>query len=89
MRTDVLFLWEEFDNPESIDQLKISSVDNVKYISGAVLWNVEEKDYSKSGMQKLVGTKIYKNMTVRNVNTVRKLYQMMTDIDDKLKTSTV
>jgi len=80
MRTDVMFLWEKFDRPQIIDLLPISSVDNVKYLSGAVLWNVEGKNYSKSGMIKLMGTELYKNMTIRNVNTVRKLHQIMTTI---------
>jgi uncharacterized protein (DUF1697 family) len=81
MRTDVMFLWEQFDRPEIIDFLQINPVDNVKYLSGAVLWNVEGNNYSKSGMIKLMGTEIYKNMTIRNVNTVRKLHQLMTDIN--------
>lgn len=87
MRTDVMFLWEKFDNPKVIEHLKINSVDNVKYISGAVLWNVEGKNYSKSGMLKLVGTELYRNMTIRNVNTVRKLHQIMTEIDEQTKTT--
>jgi len=81
MRTDVMFLWEEFDRPEVIDLLKINQVDNVKYATGAILWNVESKDYNKSGMIKLVGTKLYKNMTIRNVNTVRKLHEIVVTIN--------
>lgn len=88
MRTDVMFLWGKFDNPKIIEHLKINLVDNVKYISGAILWNVEEKNYSKSGMLKLVGTELYRNMTIRNVNTVRKIHQIMTDIDGQTKTTT-
>ncbi|MFT3751871.1 MAG: hypothetical protein QM800_02995 [Paludibacter sp.] len=80
MRTDVLFLWEKFDKPDIIDQLQINPVDNVIYLPGAILWNVEGKNYSKSGMLKLMGTAIYKNMTIRNVNTVRKLHQIMASI---------
>jgi uncharacterized protein (DUF1697 family) len=80
MRTDVMFLWEKYDSPEVMEKLKLSPVDNVKYIPGAVLWNVEGKDYSQSSMIKLVGTDLYRNMTIRNVNTVRKIFQIMTDI---------
>ncbi|OQB30021.1 MAG: hypothetical protein BWY08_01410 [Bacteroidetes bacterium ADurb.Bin174] len=67
MRTDVMFLWENFDRPEIMELLKINPVDNVKYIPGAVLWNVEGKNYSKSGMIKLIGTELYKNMTIRKL----------------------
>lgn len=81
MRTDVMFLWEKFDYPEIIKRLQINPVDNVKYVPGAILWNVESGNYSKSGMSKLLGNEIYKNMTIRNINTVRKLHQLMIDID--------
>jgi len=77
MRTDVMFLWDTFDYPEILQQIIIKHVDNVKYAPGAVLWNVTYNDYPKSGISKLSGTEIFRNMTVRNVNTVRKLYQIM------------
>lgn len=77
MRTDVLFLWEEFDSSEIIDKLNAKSVDNVKYVPGAILWNILGENYSKSGLNKLIGTELYRNMTIRNVNTVRKIFQMM------------
>ena len=77
MRTDVMFLWDDFDRPETLQQIKINPVDHVKYAPGAILWNIEYKDYTKSGISKLSGTEIFRNMTVRNVNTVRKLYQIM------------
>ncbi len=80
MRTDVLFLWEKFDRPDIMNQLQINPVDNVIYLPGAILWNIEDKNYSKSGMMKLMGTEIYRNMTIRNVNTVRKLHQIMASI---------
>jgi uncharacterized protein (DUF1697 family) len=83
MRTDVMFLWEKYDSPEVLEKLKISMVDNVRYMPGAVLWNVEGKDYSKSGMTKLVGTDLYRNMTIRNVNTVRKIHQIMSAADGR------
>jgi len=80
MRTDIMFLWEDFNSPEILQHLKINPVDNVKYAPGAVLWNVEYADYTKSGISKLAGTEIFRNMTVRNVNTVRKLYKIMEDM---------
>lgn len=87
MRTDVLFLWEKFDHPTIIEQLALTSVDHVKYVSGALLWNVEGENYNKSGMQRLLGTELYRNMTIRNVNTVRKIYQIMNEIDGRSKTT--
>lgn len=82
MKCDVMFLWEAIDSPKVIDQLMIKpGIDHVRYAGGAVLWRVDRKNAAKSGMQKLVGTKLYKQMTIRNCNTVRKLqeYMQLTD----------
>ncbi|MCK9208392.1 MAG: DUF1697 domain-containing protein [Salinivirgaceae bacterium] len=87
MRTDIMFLWEKFDRPGIMEQIQINPVDNVKYLPGTVLWNVEGKNYAKSGMLKLMGTELYKNMTIRNVNTVRKLHQIMTNINGQKTTN--
>lgn len=80
MRTDVMFLWEEFDNPKILDELKTSPVDNVRYVPGAVVWNIKDKDYNQSSMHKLIGTKTYKAMTIRNINTVRKIFEIMNEL---------
>jgi uncharacterized protein (DUF1697 family) len=76
-KTDILFLWDEFDNKKSIDLIKTTEVDTLKYIDGAIVWNVKRVDYTKSGMHKFIGTVIYKNMTARNINTVRKLNELL------------
>jgi len=77
-RTYVFFLWDEFDSKKSLDLITIKEgIDNLKYISGAIVWNFLLKDYKKSGMNKLIGTELYKNMTSRNVNTVRKLVGLL------------
>lgn len=77
-KTDILFLWKEVDKKESVDELKLNpEVDKVRYFKGAIVWHIERKYYGKSGMNALIGTKIYKNMTARNVNTVRKLNALL------------
>lgn len=77
-KTDVLFLWDEYDNKDSLKLVKlVDGIDKVIYVSGALIWNLQVKDYGRSGMSKLVGTLLYNNVTVRNVNTVRKLGQLM------------
>lgn len=80
MRSDVLFLWAEADTPEVLDQIKFKpEIDRVLYAPGAVLWSVDRVNATRSGMQKLIGTKLYSLMTVRNVNTTRKIHQLMED----------
>jgi uncharacterized protein (DUF1697 family) len=78
MKCDIMFLWEELDRSSVVKQLTIKpKVDDVRYASGAVIWCVDRKNVTKSGMIKLVGTPLYKQMTVRNCNTTRKLLALM------------
>ncbi len=77
LKTDVLFLFEDFDRKESLDLIKKTpKIDFMKYIPHAIVWNIERKNAGKSGMKKCIGTLVYKNMTARNVNTVRKLAEL-------------
>lgn len=77
MRTDVMFLWEQFDTPAVMELLRVNPVDEVRYVPGAIVWHVDDRSaVRKSGMVKLMGTELYRNMTIRNINTVRKLYEI-------------
>ncbi len=77
-RTDVLFLWDEFDSKKTVSLIAQNpDVDVLKYFSGAIVWTFDRKYYTKSEMHKFIGTKVYKGMTARNVNTVRKLAELM------------
>ncbi|WP_173917505.1 DUF1697 domain-containing protein [Halobacillus sp. Marseille-Q1614] len=78
MKSDVMFLWDEINDETVLNHLVIKpEIDTVKYVSGAILWSLAKKDVNRSGMKKLVGSKIYKKVTVRNVNTTRKIYELM------------
>ncbi len=78
MKSDVMFLWDEIDDESVLENLVIKpNIDTVKYVPGAILWSVDKKNVTKSGMSKIVGSKIYKQVTVRNVNTTRKIYELM------------
>jgi uncharacterized protein (DUF1697 family) len=78
MKCDVMFLWEEVDNPAVLAQLPTDpNLEDIVYIPGAVIWRVDRVHQPKSKMDKIIGTNIYKKMTARNCNTVRKLFAMM------------
>lgn len=78
MKSDVWFLWPEADDEAVLEQLTIKSeIDRVIYVPGAILWSVDKEHAAKSGMQKVIGTPLYKLVTIRNVNTVRKLLVLM------------
>ncbi|MEZ5174980.1 MAG: DUF1697 domain-containing protein [Acidimicrobiia bacterium] len=77
-RSEVLFLWDEVDRPDIVDEIPVrEGIDRVLYAPGAVLWNVDRSDLGRSRMSRLVGSKIYKMMTMRNINTTRKLAGLM------------
>lgn len=78
MKSDVMFLWDDVDRPSVLNQLQIKpDLDDVRYVPGAVIWRVDRKDVTRSGLMKLVGTSLYKRMTIRNCNTTRKLLELM------------
>jgi uncharacterized protein (DUF1697 family) len=78
MKSDVLFLWDEIDNASVLERLGLKpDIDTAKYVPGAVLWSVDRKNVTKSGMVKIIGTDIYRKVTIRNVNTTRKIYELM------------
>lgn len=76
-KADVLFLW-----PEAIENLlerlpPRSQHDVLIETPAALLWKTPRTHISSSGLLKLVGTPLYRQMTVRNVNTVRTLAKML------------
>lgn len=79
-RTDVLLLWNEVDRPSIVDDLAHKpDIENVIYVPGAVIWNIARQDVTRGNLAKLIGTSLYKKMTIRNINTVRKLSQLMSN----------
>lgn len=78
MRCDVMFLWENFDNKSVLRELTIKpEIEDVIYIPGAIIWRIDRSNVMKSRVPKMIGTDLYRSMTIRNCNTVRKLAQMM------------
>ncbi len=77
-KTNVMFLDDPLDQPGLVDELGGKpGIDRVRYAPGAILWNVAAENWTKSGMMKLASRSLYKQMTVRNVNTFRKLLDLM------------
>jgi uncharacterized protein (DUF1697 family) len=77
MRTYVLLLWKELDDRKILDSLPVTpGVDNVRYAPGAAIWQVARKDIRKSRMNRIIGTPLYKQITIRSANTMRKLNEL-------------
>lgn len=78
MRCYVMFLWEDADHPTVLDRMPArADIDDLKYVPGAVIWRVDRDKLTRSGMTKLMRDDLYKEMTIRNSNTVRKLAELM------------
>jgi uncharacterized protein (DUF1697 family) len=74
MRTYVLLLWKELDDRRILDRLPIKpGVDELRYTPGAVVWRVDRENVGRSQMNRIVGTPMYKKITIRSANTMRKL----------------
>jgi uncharacterized protein (DUF1697 family) len=73
-RTDVAYLFPEIDSIKVIDELPVKKeFIDVRYIKGAIYWNLKREDVYKSQLAKIISNKLYKSMTVRNINTARHL----------------
>ena len=81
MRCDVMILWKEIDNPKILEQLPFNPyLEDLKYFPGAVVWRISRANVTKTRMTKILGTDLYKQITIRNVNTVRKLHELMQNL---------
>lgn len=73
-RADVAYLFPEIDSEKILDELSLRrEYVDVRYVSGALLWHLDRKNYNRSYLNKLIGQSSYQCMTVRNVNTARYL----------------
>jgi uncharacterized protein (DUF1697 family) len=79
MRTYVLLLWKELDDRGILARLPIKpGVDELRYTPGAVVWRVDRENVGRSQMNRIIGTPLYKKITVRSANTIRKLNELTT-----------
>lgn len=77
-KSDVLYLFEEANTPDILTQLGYRpDVETMTYVDGAVLANVTRMNQSKYSLLRVVGTPLYKQMTVRNITTAKKLAELV------------
>jgi uncharacterized protein (DUF1697 family) len=71
-RTDVAYLFKKADSKKILNDLPVNrKYIDVRYIKGAIFWNMDRENRNKSRLGKLIGQNLYQLMTVRNVNTAR------------------
>lgn len=77
-RYNVIFLRHSIDSEDILAALQPrSGIEEVIYRPGTLLWSAQVKHITRTAMQKLSRHKAYKDMTVRNLNTTKKLYALM------------
>ena len=77
-KTDVLFLWPDAARPDTVDRIIINpAVDTLLYAEGAIIWHIDRTNYNQSKMTDFIKNPLYRQMTARNCNTVRKLVELM------------
>jgi uncharacterized protein (DUF1697 family) len=81
-KTDVLFMWPEIDKPDIKDKIVVNQkIERILFVPGAFVWNIGRENVTKGNGVKLVKTDLYKYLTVRNINTVRKIAELMNLLD--------
>jgi uncharacterized protein (DUF1697 family) len=78
---NVMFLRHAIDSKEVLKELAPKAgIEKVLYRPGTVLWSARRSDIKQSSMNKLSSRKIFQDMTVRNPNTTRKLFDLMKEM---------
>lgn len=77
-RYNVMYLRHSIDSEDVLDRLEPKKdIEQVVYYPGTLLWSARVSDVTRTSMVKLSGKKIFQDMTVRNLNTTKKLYELM------------
>ena len=82
-RYNVIFLRHEIDSDRVLAELKPRpDIERVVYCPGTLLWSARIDALTRTDMLKLAARGIYRQMTVRNVNTTTKVFQLLRRMDE-------
>ena len=77
-RYNVIFLRHTIDSESILNELVVKDdIEEVLYRPGALLWSAQISNLTRTQMVKLSSRKMYQDMTIRNLNTTRKLSELM------------
>jgi uncharacterized protein (DUF1697 family) len=75
---NVMFLRRSIDSPRVLEGITLKpELERATYCPGTLLWSARLDGFSRTAMHKLVGHALYQEMTVRGVNTTRKILDLM------------
>lgn len=81
-RYNVIFLRHTIDSEEILkDVLVKDDIEELIYRPGTLLWSAQLSEITRSNMSKLSSKKMFQEVTVRNLNTTKKLCALMQKVD--------
>lgn len=77
-KSDVLYLFDDINRPDIIEKLGHKpEIETMIYVDGAVLANISRENQTKYSLLRIVGTPLYRQMTIRNITTAKKLAELV------------
>ena len=77
-KSDVLYLFDDINSPDILEKLGHKpEIETMIYVDGAVIANVTRANQGRGSLQKLIGTKLYSRVTIRNIITAKKLAELV------------
>lgn len=77
-KCNVIFLRHTIDSPDLPKTLQPKpGIEELHYHPGVLFWSAHTSDLTKSTLVTLSRRPLYKEMTVRNLSTTRKIYELM------------
>ena len=77
-RYNVIFLRHPIDSPKVLDGFELKpDIERVTYCPGTLLWSARVNALTRTAMLKVSSRPVYQDMTVRSVNTTRKVLELM------------
>jgi uncharacterized protein (DUF1697 family) len=78
LRYYVIFLRHAIDRPSLLRELEVNEgIEELRYVPGALLWSARLDKLTASKMSRVIAKPIYQDMTVRNLNTARKIHELL------------
>ncbi len=82
LKCNVIFLKHDIDSDKILDNLPIKpEFESLSYYNGVLFWSAKTSDLTKSEMIKLSKNDLYQKMTVRNINSVNKIFDIMRSLE--------
>lgn len=77
-KSDVLYLFDDVNTPDVLGKIGHKpEIETMIYVDGAVVANVTRQNQGRGSLQKLIGTELYRSVTIRNINTARMLADLV------------